>query len=440
MKRNITKNLVEWQKKANRKPLLIRGARQTGKTYSIVEFGKAYFKGNVHIFNFEKNPEIHSIFEQNLDSLRILTDLELILNKHIESGIDLLFFDEIQECPKAIMALRYFYEQIPNLHVIAAGSLLEFALQDISFPVGRLQMLHMQPMTFEEFLIANDKDLLAEKIKQPNIQLSASVLELLNNELYTYFIIGGMPECVKIFIETGSLLDSINIQTDLIATFRQDFSKYAGHSDKRCLNSVLSSVAIRIGEQIKYSQLAENYSNPTIKKAFDLLETARLFTKVRAATPGGVPLGASATEKKFKTVFLDIGLLSNLNGFYSDKKVSKQKLIAAFRGKMAEQFVGQELRASVYENLYYWSRDARGSNVEIDYLIEKEGEIIPIEVKSGRSGRLKSLHLLLNKFTNIKTAFVLTEDKYGELPEQKIKFLPLFYANCLGSKQETKAR
>ena len=434
MKRNITKNLVEWQKKANRKPLLIRGARQTGKTYSIVEFGKAYFKGNVHIFNFEKNPEIHSIFEQNLDSLRILTDLELILNKHIESGIDLLFFDEIQECPKAIMALRYFYEQIPNLHVIAAGSLLEFALQDISFPVGRLQMLHMQPMTFEEFLIANDKDLLAEKIKQPNIQLSASVLELLNNELYTYFIIGGMPECVKIFIETGSLLDSINIQTDLIATFRQDFSKYAGHSDKRCLNSVLSSVAIRIGEQIKYSQLAENYSNPTIKKAFDLLETARLFTKVRAATPGGIPLGASATEKKFKTVFLDIGLLSNLNGFYSDKKVSKQKLIAAFRGKMAEQFVGQELRASVYENLYYWSRDARGSNAEIDYLIEKEGEIIPIEVKSGRSGRLKSLHLLLNKFTNIKTAFVLTEDKYGELPEQKIKFLPLFYASWVGSK------
>ena len=333
MKRNITKNLVEWQKKANRKPLLIRGARQTGKTYSIVEFGKAYFKGNVHIFNFEKNPEIHSIFEQNLDSLRILTDLELILNKHIESGIDLLFFDEIQECPKAIMALRYFYEQIPNLHVIAAGSLLEFALQDISFPVGRLQMLHMQPMTFEEFLIANDKELLAEKIKQPNIQLSASVLEMLHNELYTYFILGGMPECVKIFIETGSLLDPINIQTDLIATFRQDFSKYAGHSDKRCLNSVLSSVAIRIGEQIKYSQLAENYSNPTIKKAFDLLETARLFTKVRAATPGGIPLGASATEKKFKTVFLDIGLLSNLNGFYSDKKVSKQKLIAAFRGK-----------------------------------------------------------------------------------------------------------
>lgn len=433
MKRNITKRLVEWQNKNNRKPLLLRGARQVGKTFSIVEFGKTHFKGNVHNLNFEKNPELHSIFDPNLDSIRILAEIELILNKHIESGTDLLFFDEIQECPKAIMALRYFYEQIPNLHVIAAGSLLEFAIEDISFPVGRLQMLHMQPMTFEEFLIANDKELLAEKIKEPNIHLSPSVLEIINNELYKYFIIGGMPECVKIFVETGSLLDPISIQTDLIATFRQDFSKYAGHSDKRCLNSVLSSVASRIGEQIKYSQLAENYSNPTIKKAFELLETARLFTKVRAASPSGFPLGASTSDKKFKAVFLDIGLLSNLSGFYSDRTVSKQKLIAAFSGKMAEQFVGQELRATTNENLYYWSRDARGSSAETDYLIEKEGEILPIEVKSGKSGSLKSLHLLLNIFSNINNSLVFTEDKYGELSDQKIKFLPLFYAGSMES-------
>jgi len=431
MKRNITKKLVEWQNKNNRKPLLLRGARQVGKTFSIVEFGKTHFKGNVHNLNFEKNPELHSIFDPNLDSIRILAEIELILNKHIEPGTDLLFFDEIQECPKAIMALRYFYEQIPDLHVISAGSLLEFAIEDISFPVGRLQMLHMEPMTFEEFLIANDKELLAEKIKQPNIHLSPSVLEIVNNELYKYYIIGGMPECVKIFADTGSLLDPISIQTDLIATFRQDFSKYAGHSDKRCLNSVLSSVASRIGEQIKYSQLAENYSNPTIKKAFELLETARLFTKVRAASPSGLPLGASTSDKKFKAVFLDIGLMSNLNGFYSDRTISKQKLTAAFSGKMAEQFVGQEIRAATHENLYYWSRDARSSSAETDYLIEKEGEILPIEVKSGKSGSLKSLHLLLDTFSNINNSLVFTEDKYGELSDQKIKFLPLFYAGSM---------
>ncbi len=428
MERIITKQLANWKASLIRKPLLIRGARQVGKTYSVLEFAKSHFDGRVHSFNFEKNPELHSIFEQNLDSNRILSELEFVLSTKIISENDLLFFDEIQECPKAIMSLRYFYEQNPKLHVIAAGSLLEFALHNISFPVGRLQMLYMQPMTFEEFLIANGKKLLSNEIKQHNRQLSDTVIKLVNTEIYNYFIVGGMPECVKTFVNSGSFVDVINIQSDLIATFRQDFSKYAGHSDKRCLNSVLDSVAGKIGEQIKYSKLAENYTNSTIKKAFELLETARLFTKVRAASPSGIPLGANVSQKKFKAVFLDIGILSNINGFYSNKTIPKQKLMAAFNGKMAEQFVGQELRSSNSESLYYWSRDSRSSNAETDYLIERDGEVIPIEVKSGKSGSLKSLHLLLNTYSNIKKSYVFTEDKYGELPEQKLKFRPLFNA------------
>lgn len=426
MKRIIADKLVNWKTNSIRKPLLIRGARQVGKTYSVMEFAKSHFNGNVHCINFEKNPELHSIFDRNFDSRRILAELELVLNKRILPGNDLLFFDEIQECPKAIMALRYFYEENPELHLIAAGSLLEFAMKDISFPIGRLQMLFMHPMTFEEFLIANGKELLAEKIRQPENQLSDTIITMVNDEMYKYFVVGGMPECVEAFVNTGSFVEAINIQTDLIASLRQDFSKYAGHSDKQCLNSVLSTVARKTGEQIKYSRLDESYTNPTIKKAFELLETARLFTKVVAASPAGAPLGASISEKKFKTVFLDIGLLSNLCGYYSDKKMPKQNLAAAYNGKLAEQFAGQELRASTSENLYYWSREARGSSAETDYLIEKEGEIIPVEVKSGKSGSLKSLHLLLHTFSNIKRAFVFTEDKYGELPEQKIKFLPLF--------------
>ena len=431
MERIITKQLADWKTSSIRKPLLIRGARQVGKTYSVLEFAKSHFNGRVHSFNFEKNPELHSIFEQNLDSNRILMELEFVLNTKIISEKDLLFFDEIQECPKAIMSLRYFYEQNPKLHVIAAGSLLEFALQNISFPVGRLQMLYMQPMTFEEFLIANGKKLLANEIKQHNRQLSDTVIKLANTEMYNYFIVGGMPECVKMFVNSGSFVEVINIQADLIATFRQDFSKYAGHSDKRCLNSVLDSVAGKIGEQIKYSKLAENYTNSTIKKAFELLETARLFTKVRAASPSGIPLGANVSQKRFKAVFLDIGLLSNINGFYSNKTIPKQKLMAAFNGKMAEQFVGQELRFSNSESLYYWSRDARSSNAETDYLVERDGEIVPIEVKSGKSGSLKSLHLLLSTYSNIKKSYVFTEDKYGELPEQKLIFKPLFHAGYI---------
>ena len=431
MERLIIAQLVKWKISNRRKPLLIRGARQVGKTYSVVEFAKSHFEGRVHSFNFEKNPELHSIFDLNLDSNRILAELEFVLNTKIIPESDLLFFDEIQECPKAIMSLRYFYEQNPKLHVIAAGSLLEFALQDISFPVGRLQMIFMQPMTFEEFLIANGKKLLAKEIKKHNHRLSDTVVKLVNTEMYNYFIVGGMPECVKTFVNSNSFVDVIGIQSDLIATFRQDFSKYAGHSDKRCLNSVLDSIAAKIGGQIKYSKLAENFTNSTIKKAFELLETARLFTKVRASSPSGIPLGASVSQKKFKAVFLDIGLLSNLNGFYLNRAISKQKLMTAFNGKMAEQFVGQELRSSISENLYYWSRDARGSNAETDYIVECDGEIVPIEVKSGKSGSLKSLHLLLNTYPNIKMSYVFTEDKYGNLPEQKIKFMPLFKAGSI---------
>lgn len=430
MERKITKKFIAWKNKIDFKPLLVRGARQVGKSFSIIDFGKKYFNGNLHIINLEKNPELHSIFDFNLDSNRIISELELSLNKRIVHGEDLLFFDEIQECPKALMSLRYFYEQNPELHVIAAGSLLEFALHDISFPVGRLQMILMHPMTFEEFLIANGKELLSERINE-GVHQSENIIKIINNELNKYFVVGGMPECVKNYIKTGSFIEVINIQTDLIATFRQDFSKYASHSDKRCLNSVLSSVSRMVGEQIKYSKLAENFSNPTIKKAYELLETARLFTRVAATSPSGVPLKASASIKKFKTIFLDIGLLSNLSGFYNTKNVSKQKLLSAFNGKMAEQFVGQELRASRSENIFYWSREARSSNAETDYLIEKEGEVIPIEVKSGKSGSLRSLHLLLDTFANIKMAYVFTEDKYGDIKEQKLNFLPLFCVSVL---------
>ena len=430
MKRKITKKLLEWKKNLNHKPLLVRGARQVGKSFSIRDLGNNYFEGNLHEINLEKNPDIHKIFKPNLDSNRIISELEIILGKRIMPKKDLLFIDEIQECPEAIMSLRYFYEQNPDLHVIAAGSLLEFALKDISFPVGRLQIISMQPMTFEEFLIACDKSIIAEKIINSKKSLSENIIQTINNELNKYFIIGGMPECVSTYIRTNSFIETTKTQADLIITFRQDFSKYAGHSDKRCLNSVLNSVAQKVGEQIKYSQLSNDFSNPTIKKAYELLETARLFTKVRASSPAGLPLGASASEKKFKAIFLDIGLLSYLNGFYSNKIISKHELLSAYNGKIAEQFVGQELRASHNENLYYWNREKRGSSAEIDYMLAKEHEVIPVEVKSGKSGSLKSMHLLLKTFTNIKTAYIFTENKYGEIKEQKLKFLPLF---CAGS-------
>lgn len=428
MKRIVTQKLLDWKDNASRKPLIIRGARQVGKSFIISEFGKKHFKGATHVINFERNPEIKSVFEKNFDIIRIVSELEVLTNIKINLGADLLFFDEIQECPKAILALRYFFEQMPNLHVISAGSLLEFALQDISFPVGRVQLLNMHPMNFYEFLLATKKDMLAEIILKKPAELPEAIHLLLLDELKKYFFVGGMPECVSKYTENGSITEVFDIQMDLITTFRLDFSRYANYSDKRCLNSVLNSVAKTVGHQVKYAHLAEKFSNPTIKKAFELLETARLFKKVCASSPEGLPLAANKSEKVFKAVMLDIGILSRISGFSVASEFSKADLVSIFRGAMAEQFVGQEIISATQGEIYYWNRQATGSTAEVDYLIEKNNEIIPIEVKSGASGSLKSLHLLLKTYENVKKSYIFSEARFGENTEQKLVFMPLYYA------------
>lgn len=427
MERVITQNLQQWKEKSNRKPLIVRGARQTGKSWTITAFGKDHFEGSTHILNFEKRPDLHQVFELNFEIPRIIAEIEILLNKKIIPGKDLLFFDEIQECPKAIVSLRYFYEQIPDLHLIAAASLLEFSLNDISFPVGRVQLLNMYPMSFYEFLKASGKAIAADLIMDTPKQLSESVHLMLIDELRKYFFVGGMPECVKTYIETSSLQEVFEIQSDLISTFRHYFNKFAGKADTRCLDIVLLNASQKVGEQIKYSEMADGFSGPTIKKAFHLLETARLFKKVRASSPAGIPLGTSASEKKFKAVMLDIGLMANLNGINISKEYLKSDLLSIFRGAMAEQFVGQEILAATNADLHYWAREAAGSNAETDFLIEKLGKVIPVEVKSGKSGSLKSLHLLLETYKNVENAYVFSNAAFGQISEQKISFLPLYY-------------
>jgi hypothetical protein len=431
MKRLITSKLILWKESSGRKPLIIRGARQTGKSFTITEFGNNYFEGTIHIVNFEKRMDWHSIFELNLDVKRIISELEILSGKKIIPGEDLLFFDEIQECPNAIASLRYFYEQIPDLHVIAAGSLLEFALGNIPFPVGRVQLMNMYPMNFNEFLVATGNEPAAKLISDFPKEISESVHNMLTGELKKYFFVGGMPECVNKYAETGSVNDVFDIQSDLLATFRQDFLKYSPRIDVGCLNAVLNSVPQRIGQQIKYSGLAEGYSNPTIKKAFELLETARIFRKVKAASPSGLPLGASASDKKFKALLLDVGLLGSFYGVSRSQEYSKTDLLSVFQGALAEQFIGQEILSATGNDLFYWSREAKSSNAETDYLIEKQGKIVPVEVKSGKGGSLKSLHLLLENYQNIDEAFVFSDAAYRKSEIQKIAFIPLYFATAV---------
>ena len=437
MKRQITEKLLNWKDSSVRKPLIVRGARQIGKSYTITEFGNIYFEGTTHVINFEKRIDWHSIFDLNYDITRILGELEILIGKRIIVGKDLLFFDEIQECPNAIASLRYFYEQLPALHVIAAGSLLEFALGNIPFPVGRVQLINMYPMNFQEFLMATRNELAAKLIQDAPKVVSESVHNMLIGELKKYFFVGGMPECVKTYAETNSMNDVFEIQSDLLATFRQDFLKYTPKIDTSCLNSVLNSIPQKIGQQIKYSGLADGYSNPTIKKAFDLLETARLFRKVKAASPAGLPLGASASDKKFKAIMLDIGLLGCLFGVSRSQEYPKTGLLTIFQGAMAEQYVGQEILAATNNDLFYWAREAKSSNAETDYLIGKQGKIVPVEVKSGKGGSLKSLHLLLETYSNVDEAYVFSDSNYGTIPEQKISFIPLYYvATAVADREE----
>lgn len=428
MERIIQQELENWKISNNRKPLIVRGARQTGKTFSIKEFGKLCFKGKIHIVDFEKYPEWIRVFDKDLDPIRILTELEVLLNARITPGNDLLFFDEIQESPRAIMSLRYFYEELPNLHVIAAGSLLEFSLKDISFPVGRVQILNMTPMNFYEFLKAGNLDRAADIILSKHEELSESIHMMLLDYLRQYMYVGGMPECVQLWWDTKSMAKVFDVQDELVESYRQDFSKYAPFSDKKGLNQTLNAVAKSIGHQIKYTQLSDEFSGPTNKKAFDLLRLARVINKVSATSAASLPFEAHARERTFKALMIDIGLMRALNDLPVNIEFTKNDLLAMYNGAMAEQFTGQELLSGGIKNLYYWSRDAKSSSAEVDYLIVRDSKIYPIEVKSGPAGKLKSLHMLIKKHPHIEQGYVLSTAPFGKIPEQKLTFLPLYYA------------
>lgn len=429
MERIIEKKLKSWKSLKRRKPLLVRGARQVGKTFSIRKFGKESFDSFADV-DLERNRNWHKIFDADLNPQRILTELEIVLGQKVVPGETLLFLDEIQSCPRAIMALRYFFEELPEMHVVAAGSLLEFALEDIPFPVGRVQFLEMYPMNFVEYLWAIDKKMLAEIICQKPGRVSETIHNMLIEELRNYFFIGGMPETVKVYLNTKSIYECFGVHKELCETFRQDFAKYAPHSNTDCLDMVFSSMAKNVGRQIKYSQLSQDFSHPTIKNAFDLFCKARIIKKISSTVPG-FPLGANASQRKFKAIMIDIGLWRYLCGMRFDVEFQERNLLSIYNGAMAEQFVGQELMVSQQSELYYWARESRGSSAEVDYLAATDNAIFPIEVKSGSSGRMRSLHMILEQYPDCSYGIVFSCASYTELSEQRVLFLPLYYAGSV---------
>ena len=328
-------------------------------------------------------------------------------------------------------ALRYFYEQMLERHVAAAGSLVEFALGQISIPVGRINYLTMRPMTFVEYLWAIGNDVMADVVLAGPRSQPDTTHALVLEELRRYLYVGGMPAAVSAYASGLSLQTAFARQDALTRSYRDDFGTYAPRADKRCLDEVLVSTARSIGRPVKYARLASGFKNDTIHAAFDLLEKAGLLRRVPTTSPAGLPLAVSADHKRFKALLVDVGLMQRLSGMPADAEYGKSSLLAMYSGALAEQFVGQELVAALGDEVYCWLRPQKSSSAEVDYLVASGGQAVPIEVKSGPAGRLRNLHLLLREYPQCAPGLVLSGAPYAELPGQDLTFVPLYYAGTL---------
>ena len=403
MRRKVDEVLDAWAADDGRRPLLIRGARQVGKTFSVAALAERTFADFAAI-NLEQQPRYRRCFD-TLEPQAILDRIGVLRGKPVEPGRTLLFLDEIQECPAAIVALRYFYEQAPALHVIGAGSLLEFALEAerLRMPVGRIQPLFMHPLTFAEFLPAVGEEPALQAARNmasgPDASgmsaagMDAAVHEHLLGLLRTYLLLGGMPAVVAEYRRTGSAARAARVQTAITQTFRDDFGKYARASRHHHLDRVFLHAARLVGRKFVYAKVDPESRAREVRAAVELLERAGLVRRVRSTSGAGLPLGAEADDLHYKLIMVDVGLMQNLSG------VTEQLLdgdpMRIDDGAVAEQFVGQELLAhrSPFERpeLFYWHRRQRSSSAEVDYLVAARGRVVPVEVKAGKTGRLRSL-------------------------------------------------
>jgi predicted AAA+ superfamily ATPase len=289
----------------------------------------------------------------------------------------------------------------------------------------------MYPMTLAEFLLAGGHEQLCRILQEPPTPIDEFVHNLIITQLKDYFFTGGMPEAVQAYFDSGYMLEAFDVQSEILASYRLDFAKYAPRADKLCLDQVLSSCATRVGDQIMYSQLTDSYSNPTIRKAFELLCKAKVLHKIPSVKRPAVPLESLANHRKFKASLIDIGLMQRLNHLPVGVEIRQEDLLAIYRGRLAEQFVAQELIAAQNGELYYWARNAPGNTAEVDYLFEHQGKIYPLEVKSGRGGTLRSMHAMLQRYPECPEGLVLYSGSYAKRPDQKLRFVPLYYAGSL---------
>ena len=421
-RRNIDKKLLEWKDSPRRKPLLIRGARQVGKSTAVRQLGKT-FKYFVEV-NLERHPAIRQLFTKDIDVKRTCEGISATLGIPIIAGDTLLFLDEIQVSQDAIMSLRYFKEDYPELHVIAAGSLLEFTLEELpSFGVGRIRSLYMYPFSFDEFLYAQGMDITVDYKQKASSSspLPESVHQNLVKQLKTFYLIGGMPAAVTEWIESKSYLECSRIHNDILDTYQDDFAKYKSRVSPVLLRKVLRSVALQAGSKFVYRQVGEELHSSVVKDALHLLTLAGLIKPVVHTDSNGLPLGAEANDSFAKYLFLDIGLMQTMLGTPASDLLLSSEVDFVNKGAFSEMFAGLELVKNhdcfTKADMYYWQNMARGTNAEIDYVIVKEGKIVPVEVKANTKGSMQSLWLFMRK-KKLHDAIRTSLENFGEFDHE----------------------
>jgi len=435
IERKIDIELLAWQRSLSRKPLLIRGARQVGKSTAVRNLSKQF--DNFIEINFDEQPEYENLFANTSDINDLIEQLAIITQTPIIEGKTLIFLDEIQASLPAISKLRYFYERKPNLHVIAAGSLLEFALSELpSFGVGRVRSLFMYPFSFNEFLGALNETQLVRMLQQSN---SAKPLNAIFHEkLKTYFkkflIIGGMPQAVQTYVANGDLLEVQRILDDLIIAIQADFVKYKRQIPPASIKSVFDSIVKQVGTKFRYSNDFTSLTSPVIKQVVDLLEMAGLVHRVTHSSSNGIPIGAETNPKKTKLLIFDTGIYQRILGIDVASLLLKDDIEVVNKGNIAELFVGLELLKSndCYERtaLYYWHREAKNSQAEVDYVIQNQDAIVPIEVKAGTKGAMQSMFLFMDEKKS-DWGVRLSLENFTEF--NQVKVMPLYAVFNLNS-------
>ena len=400
-KRNIDDELLIWKNDKEHKVLLIRGARQVGKSSSVKKLAESF--DHFLEIDLEKHQEIHSIFDGSLNPKEISEKLSITFKTPVIPGKTLLFFDEIQGCPNAIRSLRYFYENYSELHVIAAGSLLEFALETLpSFGVGRIRSLFMYPLSYKEFLYANGEDALWDEVC--NSSPEKPLLELFHKKCLEYLrkflIIGGMPGVTVDYIQNSQIHKTQNNLSDLVTSLKSDFSKYKKNVSDLRISTVFNAAVNQNSNVFNYSKVEQlNYRQ--VKDCIDLLQNSGLIIPVLHTSANALPLGAEVNIKKQKYILLDTGILQRLLNLELSDLLLNDDISLINKGSIAEQFAGLEILKSsscyLQNNLYFWSREKPQSNAEIDYIIQKNEKVIPIEVKSGSTGKMQSMFVFINE-------------------------------------------